>query len=310
MNLSYLISGVVIMVMCSFACSNGIKESDRNIRTVDNTGPARTQPERHGAVDTLSVKILPESPTAMTALQAVCDYRGGSNVTYRWEHNNQVIPNEIGSSLVVMNRFPKGSRIAVIVTVDGQSAASSVVIGNTPPVISSVTLTPDIIHRGIDITAVPMASDLDEDSMQFNYQWSINDEEIPVYSAVLPGDRFKRGDRVSVRVTPSDNDSAGTPVISKAIVVPNAPPRIVSVPPADFRAEIYSYQCRAEDPDSEELIFSITSGPQGMIIDPRTGMVSLKINKEHAGTHQVEITAQDQQGLKDTQKYTLTLSIP
>ena len=54
----------------------------------------------------------------------------------------------------------------------------------------------------------------------------------------------------------------------------------------------------------------LVSGPPGMGIDSNTGLVTLQIRKELAGTHRVEISVEDLQGLKASQVYSLTLAVP
>jgi hypothetical protein len=47
-----------------------------------------------------------------------------------------------------------------------------------------------------------------------------------------------------------------------------------------------------------------------MVVDSKSGQVSWKIQKEDAGTHEVEIAVQDEMGLKVLQKYSLDITIP
>lgn len=306
--LVFIVSGVAVAAVS--ACTSDRKSSVPENRTSERAKAAADSQHPNTVPGKLSVKLLPEAPTSTTPLQAVCDYKGTGAMTYRWERNSQMLAGEQGTILNPENRFSKGDRISVTVTVEGMSVSSAVMIGNSPPTVASVAFKPEIIYRGIDITAEPVGSDPDGDNVQFNYRWSINGEDLSDNSAVLPGNRFKRGDRIILTITPSDSDSTGVPFITNPIIIPNAPPRFISTPLTSFQGETYTYQSRAEDPDEDQLTYSLVSGPQGMNVDPQTGVVSMKIGKEHSGSHEIEIAAQDPQGMKANQKYTLTLTIP
>ncbi len=186
-------------------------------------------------------------------------------------------------------------------------------VKNSRPRVVSVHLTPpDQVYRGTDLTAVPKAVDPDGDEVGFRYQWVINGEEPPLDNGpVLGGDRFKRGDQVSVNVTPYDQEGDGEVVKPRPIVIPNAPPKITSTPqPMDFKSLTYIYQATAVDPDGDPLTFSLTSAPQGMTIDPETGKIEWKISRDQAGDQTIEVVAEDGQGGKTIQKYTLSITFP
>jgi RHS repeat-associated protein len=58
-------------------------------------------------------------------------------------------------------------------------------------------------------------------------------------------------------------------------VLGNRPPEIVSAPVTDaFAGTAYSYDVEAIDPDNDTLAYSLATKPNGMTIDPTTGVVS------------------------------------
>ena len=285
--------------------------------TRGKTEPASQNPGSQGDTDiaksdlgALTVKIVPESPTVLTGIQAVLNAKADAKISYRWERNGIELVDEKGSTLAAKDHFAKGDRVTVTVTANGRSASASTVIKNSPPTVKSVTLRPEIIYRGVDITADPVSFDADGDYVRYNFQWFVNDTDVSETTSVLKGNTFKRGDRVAVKVTPYDSDDEGPHFMTPPVVIPNGPPRIVSSPPSEFKAENYTYQVIAEDPDGDPLTYSLTSAPQGMTIDAKTGLITLPIKKEDAGTHDIEVIAQDPQGLKAVQKYSLTINVP
>ena len=294
------------MIFCG--CANSEQSSVQNSPSLQRQATAshRADEVQKPPENTLA-RIVPDFPTAATDLCAISSGRG--EVTYRWARNGTVIQRENRPALS-RNHFSKGDEISVIVTAGRKEGTASVVIGNSLPQITSVRISPEHIYRGVDMTAAPEAMDPDGDQVRLNYRWSINDVDLPVNEPVLRGDVFKRGDRVILTIIPSDGEDEGTPFISRSFTIQNAPPGFVSVPPKDFKEETYAYRAAAEDPDGDALTYSFATAPAGMTIDSKSGAVTWKINKEHAGTHTIEIIAQDPEGLKAFQKYSLSIAIP
>lgn len=182
--------------------------------------------------------------------------------------------------------------------------------GNAPPRILAVPFREPRIHRGVDIEVLPEAEDPDYDLVSFRYQWFVNGEpQADLEGPVLPGDRFRKGDRIAVRVTPHDGKENGETFSAQPFVVPNAPPRFVTEPPLQFRARVYGYAARAEDPDGDPVAYTLEEGPQGMAIDGHSGALSWQIGAEQAGSYTVRIVAADEEGAKAIQEYSLTVAL-
>ncbi len=193
----------------------------------------------------------------------------------------------------------------------GKTSDSSRAENTSPRVVSVALDPPDRVYRGVDIKALPKAEDPDSDVVSFRYQWVINGEEpLSADGPVLTGDRFKRGDRVSVKVTPYDREGAGETFDPIPIEIPNGPPKFVSTPQTEFRSAAYSYQVTATDPDEDPVTFSLASAPLGMSIDAQTGRIDWKITKNDGGEHTIEVVAEDSFGAKASQKYTLSVTVP
>jgi len=291
---------LIIMVMVSGA---GCERTGTRSKSVPGQ-------ESGGAGMPLTVKTAPEAPAVSTDIQAVCSCANDPSAQYRWELNGQVLQDERGSTLQPKNRFRKGDRITVTVSASGATASATAVIGNTTPVITAVVLQPEVIYRGVNITAVPTVIGDDGDEVRFQYRWSINGNELPEDTAVLSGERFRRSDRITLAVTPFDADGPGLPYTTRPIVIPNGPPRFTSSPVLDFQSETYEYQAVAVDPDGDPLTYILVSGPVAMSVDPVNGTVRLQIRKEHAGAHTVGLEVQDPAGMKASQTFTLNLTIP
>ena len=271
---------------------------------VSQQGPASQYSQE--SRDQFPVAILPQDPTVDNDLQAVVGDIGNS--LYRWEKNGQLLAGETKPALP-KTLFSKGDRVTVTVTADNKEVSASVMIGNSPPKVVSVPFRPQTINRGVDITVTPVGFDADGDGVQFKYQWAINGRELSENTPVLDGTLFKKGDQVSLTVTPYDVDGDGVVHKTIPLVIPNAAPRMVSVSLVENKGYVARYRAAAEDPDGDSLTYSLVSAPRGMAIDARTGAITWQYTREEAGTHDVEVVAQDPEGLRTFQKYSLSVAL-
>jgi hypothetical protein len=193
-----------------------------------------------------------------------------------------------------------------------EEASEPVSAKNSRPKVVSVSLDPpDRVYRGVDITAIPKGVDPDGDEIGFRYQWVINGETpASEDTPVLRGNRFSRGDSVSVHVTPFDQGGDGEMFKPLPIIIPNAPPKFTSTPSMELGVSRYTYQVVAEDPDGDPVTFALATAPQGMKIDTVGGKIDWEITRDHVGEHTIEVVAEDGLGGKATQKYTLSINFP
>jgi hypothetical protein len=265
----------------------------------------RTHIQRHSG--SIAVSIIPESPTSGDDLRAVLS-EGGNNLIYRWEKNGQILEGE-NSPRLTKNNFASGDTISVTVKAGNREGNASVTIANSPPEIRSVRFTPDLICKGVDITAVPDGFDADGDEIRYECKWIINGEETTEDSLVLKGNRIKTGDTVSAAITPYDTYDSGKTYRTQTITVPKAAPFFTSVPPSTFRGKIYTYNAVAKEPDGGSISYSLASAPDGMTIDEKTGRVSWPIKEGSAGLNNIEIVAQSSEGGKAVQRYSLNITL-
>jgi hypothetical protein len=186
-------------------------------------------------------------------------------------------------------------------------------IPNSPPKVTAVSIDPELPRRNSTLKARIEASDPEGDTIAFSYQWIKNgDELIAETSETLRDPTLKKGDKIALRVSPYDMKSTGEEVTSQEIVILNSAPVITSSPKAQkMKSGLYRYQVVAEDPDGDPITFSLSpSSPQGMTIDPQTGLTQWKIGRNDAGTHTIEIIAADGDKGTCTQKYSLIIRRP
>jgi hypothetical protein len=279
-------------------------EPDSNPEAVfaDDEGPS------NGAVGPpFSVTILPAVPRAADELRAVV--RGGSGpFAFSWEKNGELIPSRNKTRLPPAGQV-HGDVVRVVVAAGEQEASAEVVILNSPPKIVSVACKTASVCRGTDLEVEPRVEDADGDPVEFRYVWTVNEEELHQENGpVLFGDAFFKGDIVKVVVIPRDQEEEGEPFgRGTTFEVGNAPPKFVSSPPETITSLEYRYQVQAVDADEDEISFELAAGPDGMTIDPASGLVSWAIPEDAAGKHEVKIVARDSEGGTGSQEYALEI---
>ena len=253
------------------------------------------------------LRILPENPTSADDLEVLVS--GANSVTFRWERNGKPMEGARGAVLS-RNLFTRGDDITLRAVIDGESREATVHISNSPPVVESVSISPEFICRGTDLTAKPLASDFEGDEVRFGCTWIVNGREMTEDSLVLKGDRFRAGDKVSLKVVPIDGSDKGKPFLSQSVVIPNGLPTFVSIPPTDFQGRLYRYDAKAVDPDGDSLTYSLISAPRGMTISSARGSVMWQVREDSALEHPVEIGVEDSVGGRSSQKFVLRVSAP
>jgi hypothetical protein len=299
---------MVFLLAIMSGCNRG-KESVAKSQVPAVTASTAVASTTSGEQDAgLSLSIDPDSPITGERLLAVSS-KGLSIESYLWEINNQIIEGETSSSLPP-GLARKGDTVAVIAKAQGREARATVQIANTPPKIVELPFTPADFYQGIDITVTPRVVDPDDDPVNFDFIWSINDEVLPGEKGEsLSGNSFRRGDRIALQVIPFDSIDHGEPFQSRAVVVPNAPPDIVSTPPVNFKSRVYQYQVRAEDRDGDSLSYVLEAAPAGMTINQTTGLVVWPIESNQSGEHKVKIVVLDEILAKAFQEYNINISL-
>jgi len=264
-----------------------------------------------------SVTILPQEPNIKSELNLFIQSQDpdGDPVTYQyqWLRNDEEIIGEKQNTLKKGN-FKKGDLIRVRVTpsdgkVNGTPFLSAPVkVLNSSPVIQEVWIEPKVAYVTDRLKANVKSSDLDGDFIYYTYQWEknggvLNEER----GDFLERGRFKKGDSIAVIVTADDREVQSPPKRSETLIILNSPPIILSSPPASVEKSTYIYPVIANDPDNDPLTFNLKSGPKGMEMDKKTGLIRWEIRKEDRGNHPVEVEVSDDAGAKSIQRYTLTI---
>jgi hypothetical protein len=189
--------------------------------------------------------------------------------------------------------------------VNGTEVLSNAIqIRNTPPELTKVKLMPEVFKPGDEMYVDAAANDDDGDSTTILYAWTRNGEPAGAEKAIEGG--VKRGDKITVTVTPFDGEDQGK-AITVATEVRNMPPAIVNQTKFDFDGKTWTYQVKASDPDGDPLSYSLSVAPQGMTIDPHTGHVTWVVPDDFRGKTTFTVLVKDGHGGEAT--YTARVNI-
>lgn len=266
-----------------------------------------------------SVNILPERPNKESELSLMIQSGDpeGDAIAYRyqWIKNDKEIFGENKNSLGG-GSFKKGDLIRVKVTPsDGKTEGKPflsppVKIVNSSPVVQEVRIEPKVASVKDNLRVHVKSHDSDGDFVYYSYQWQKDGAVLTEEKGeVLEGGRFKKGEAITVTVTPDDREAQGTRRKSEPIIISNHPPLITSSPPTSTEGGTYVYQVKANDPDNDPILFALKSAPKGMEIEGKSGLIRWEIRKEDKGIHPVEIEVLDNDGGRGFQKYTLTVDL-
>jgi len=180
-----------------------------------------------------SVSIDPQPAYVTDTL--TCSYSGYTDAdgdpdlsTIEWTVGGAVV----GAGATLSGAFVKGDQVTCTVTpFDGSLAGTPLsanrTIDNSPPSISSVTISPSAPAPGDTLSCSYSGfSDADGDSDATIGEWFVNSVSAGS-SATLSGS-FGSGDTVTCTVTPSDGTDTGTPV-SDSVTVGNTAPSVSDV---------------------------------------------------------------------------------
>jgi translation initiation factor IF-1 len=143
---------------------------------------------------------------------------------------------------------------------DGRSASStqsvSAAATNHAPTIQSIQILPTAVTLGRQISVQADAFDPDADLITYRHRWRVNGVVVPGEThSIFNGKALKRGDRLSVEVTPYDGNMEGMSVQVDALVG-NAAPQVTEVlfEPAEVRVgDRIVLQAAGHDADQDPI---------------------------------------------------------
>ena len=185
-------------------------------------------------------------------------------------------------------------------------------IRNAAPRLEGLAIEPGgPVVAGMDIVARPNARDADGDAVSFRYEWTVNGRSLREEGPVLSTRDLRRGDVAQVSVFADDGEDESEMLQSPKLAIVNAPPRIVSRPEATTEDGEFRYHVKAEDPDGDtDLQFRLEQAPDGMSVDPASGIITWQPTPGLSGTHEVSVMVDDLQGGLSRQTFEVVVHAP
>jgi hypothetical protein len=239
-----------------------------------------------------SVSITPPNPSPQDNLQcsySVTDADGDSvSVTFEWSMSNNILSSTTDT---LSGPFQQGDTITCTVTpFDGTDYGtpvdSTVTVNNTPPTVTSLSLSPSTVLTDDILTATGSGADADGDALSYGWDWYVDSgsgftlvqSNSGVNSDTLDGVyHFDRGDEVYVLMTVTDGSSSASQT-SSTVVVQNTPPSAsnVLITPASAVAGVDDLECIAQgaDSDGDTVTFTYEWNINGTVSNYTTAIIA------------------------------------
>ena len=151
-----------------------------------------------------------------------------------------------------------------------------------------------------------------EGNTSFIYEWKHNGSELTGANEEKLEWRegFKKGDAITVAVTPYSDLGQGAFSAGGSFKIPNSPPVITSEPDTSFGEGRFSYIVEAHDPDGDPIDFRLKNAPRGMTIEPAAGLIIWEYGEKDAGDYKVTVIVADSEGAESMQELTLSIHPP
>ncbi|MCK5345555.1 MAG: putative Ig domain-containing protein, partial [Candidatus Heimdallarchaeota archaeon] len=223
---------------------------------------------------------------------------------FQWYINGRIDESAKGFSFS-SNKLIKGDVVRAVVIKNGKEFPSNeVTINNSPPIILDAGLVPRVPKAGSALQVDVKANDVDNDVISYKYEWALNGR-FAGEESYLESD-LKRGDEVTVAVTPYDGEDFGRPIHLKSNVKNSLP--VFSENQPSFSGDTYEYHVKATDPDNDTLIYTLREKPDGMTIDSSSGIIKWKVGIENEGVYNITVSIRDDYGGELIVPFTSTIS--
>ena len=251
-----------------------------------------------------SLEIIPIDATRNSTLFLTSKGFKLSDAKVEWLVNENPLISSSPDQFKLSNT-KKGDKVQVKAIIQDKEIFSNTIhVKNAPPEISKTRFVPEVFKPG-DILAVDViGKDIDDDKITFIYEWTKNKE--PAGNDKQIAAPIKRGDKISVKITPFDSEAYGKPLTLQRDIK-NISPIINEHTNFKFDGKTYSYQVNATDPDEDTLTYSLKSAPSGMTIDPKTGAIRWNVPPDVKGKTIFTVSVTDGNGGEATQSLTFEI---
>ena len=238
--------------------------------------PARNEPSGYEEyIVTLTPAVPTSADSVRATLRSAASHREGTAASWKWFLNGS--EQRIASDTMAAGSAKKGDEIQVEATVarpGGTVAVRSrkVRMANAFPRVTGAVLSDLSPGKGEPLVATASSEDPDGDAIRLIFRWRINGKVVQEgENPELRLSTAKKGDEVYCEVVPNDGEATGPTLVTPIVTVRNTPPIIRSTPPSRSGPDgVFYYRVMADDPDGDQLGFTMTEGPKGASFDAGT----------------------------------------
>ena len=202
-------------------------------------------------------------------------------------------------------------------------STSAVMIQNTPPVVTSITMLPEgDLYTSANLTVVWEQSDVDGDlESASQIRWWVNGNWVQDYDdmVTIPSTETVRDQHWSVQVLPGDGESLGSSMKTTSRAILNAPPSLPEITlGGDFGTielgvpdslHDLIVQALSVDPDQETVLFDYQWSRNGFHVPDLDGYSSVTSDRLEPGqTWEVTVFANDPWGLSSSASETVVIA--
>jgi len=281
-----------IALFLLLACSK-----EKPAETGDQTSPQK------GEVS-YSIEITPLNVTRNSTVYLVPNGFAVSDAKIDWLVNGKSASASVPDQLNT-NETRKHDTVQARAIINGKEILSNTVqIKNSPPEISKVKILPEVFKPGDTLNIEASGSDIDGDGVSISYEWTRNG--FPVGNGPHIEGPVKRGDKISIKITPFDGEDYGRAVVLQREMV-NMTPMIIENKKYTFNGNVYTYQVNATDADGDTLTYILKKAPPGMTINSSTGLIKWNVPPDFKGKSPFTVSVTDGHGGEVTQSFTLEI---
>ena len=287
---------IIIAALCIIVitCGCGTRNGEETREDGANTAPVVQNAE-----------ILPRTPVqgSRITLRIEAHDKENNPISYgvKWFRNDA----EIGEGLeFYIDSAQRGDRIYAEVTpsdgtLEGESVrTSTVIVGNTPPLIRSARIEPEAILTSTGtLTVIGDGVDPDQDEIRWLCYWTLDYEERIDDSSLtinLQQLDLRKGSHITAELYAYDGDTVSTPYLLQIDVVNSHPELTSKYDSIPYSTSGISFKVPITDPDNDPLTFELLEAPDGITIDPSEGIISGQLTDN--ATVDVVVRATDSDG--------------
>ena len=268
-------------------------------------------PEEVGTLKTgiYKIELSPSYATKNSSITAKVRGAGPSDLSYQWIINGSEIEGAIEKVLQYPYLKKNDSvQVKVFIKDKGELVSDPLIISNIIPEIQTAKLLPQNPKKGDKLKVEVKTFDGDNDLVSLSYEWFVNGESVDeTFDVIAIKKPIKRGDKVSVKITPDDGEQEGQ-AITLYSVVANALPNVLSDMEPTIDDFVYTSKVMAKDPEGDPLTFSLKQAPDGMIINSKSGVITWELELEDEGAHNIIVSVIDSHGGGVLVPYTITIN--